>query len=171
VDTIQEFKVTSGAASAQYGQAGTQITLITRSGTNHLHGSLFEYHRSDALQARNPFSTTVPPPFSQHQFGGSLGGPVRLPHYDGHNKTFYFLNYEGNLDEDSATRVATVPPDAFWKGDFCSFSPAAFNSKIPSNLVSPSFPATALINTWAVAASARSRKPSGPSGAHRICRA
>ena len=140
IDTIQEFKITSGAASAQYGQAGTQITVITRGGTNRFHGSLFEYYRSDAFQARNPFSTTGPPPFSRHQFGGSLGGPVRLLRYDGHNKTFFFLNYEGNLQSDSATRVATVPPDAFWKGDFSSLLARGIQLRDPFQSDKPIIP-------------------------------
>jgi hypothetical protein len=121
IDMIQEFKVTSGAASAQYGQAGTQITVVTRSGTNTFHGSLFEYLRTEFLQARNPFSRSAPPPFSRHQFGGSLGGPVLLPKlYNGRNKSFFFFNFEGNRQSESLTRVSTVPPDAFWTGDFSS---------------------------------------------------
>jgi hypothetical protein len=113
IDVIQEFKVTSGAAPAQYGQAGTQVTIVTRSGGNRFHGSLFEYQRSEFLQARNAFSNINSlPAFSRHQFGGSLGGPVVR------NRTFFFVNYEGNRQREAATRVSTVPPDAFWRGDF-----------------------------------------------------
>jgi hypothetical protein len=144
IDTIQEFKVTSGAASAQYGQAGTQITLVTRGGTNHFHGSAFEYYRGDALQARNTFSTTAPPPFSRHQFGGSFGGPVLLPRYNGHNRTFFFLNYEGNLQSSSATRVATVPPDAFWKGDFSSLLARNIQLRDPYLPTKPNIPGNRL---------------------------
>ena len=119
IDVIREFKVTSGASSAQYGQAGTQVTVVTRGGTNQFHGSVFEYFRSEFAQARNTFSTAEVPPFSRHQFGGSLGGPVLFPgRYNGRNKSFFFLNYEGNRQREAATRVATVPPEAFWRGDF-----------------------------------------------------
>ena len=121
IDAIQEFKVTSGVAPAEYGYAGTQVSVATRSGTNTFHGSLFEYYRGTQMQARDPFSnTTALPSFVRNQFGGSVGGPVMLPHYNGRNRTFFFLNYEGNRQEQSATRVATVPPDAFWRGDFSS---------------------------------------------------
>ncbi|MCL5736805.1 MAG: Plug and carboxypeptidase regulatory-like domain-containing protein [Actinobacteria bacterium] len=61
VDLIREFKVTSGVAAAEYGQAGTQVSVVSRSGTNRYHGSLFEYYRGRALQARNPFNTVAPP--------------------------------------------------------------------------------------------------------------
>jgi hypothetical protein len=112
VDLIREFKVTSGVAAAEYGQAGTQVSIVTRGGTNQYHGSLFEYYRGTALQARDPFSTTSAPPFRRDQFGGSFGGPVRR------NRTFFFGNYEGNRQNQNVTRVATVPTDDFWKGDF-----------------------------------------------------
>jgi len=115
IATIQEFKFTSGAASAQYGQAGAQVTVITRGGTNKFRGSLFEYFRNEFLQARNTFSNTEPPPFSRHQFGGSFGGPIILPKYHGRNRTFFFLNYEGFRQRDPATRVSTLPTDAFRK--------------------------------------------------------
>lgn len=114
VDLIREFKVTSGVAAAEYGQAGTQVSVVSRSGTNRYHGSLFEYYRGRALQARNPFNTVAPQPFRRDQFGGSLGGPLRK------NKTFYFFNYEGSRQSENVTRVATVPPDAFWTGDLSS---------------------------------------------------
>jgi hypothetical protein len=115
IDVIQEFKVTSGVAPAEFGYGGTQISVATRSGGNQFHGAAFEYFRGTLMQARDPFSNTdVLPPFRRNQFGGSLGGPVRR------NKTFFFLNYEGNLQTQSATRVSTVPLDAFWKGDFSS---------------------------------------------------
>lgn len=126
IDTIQEFKVTSGVAPAEYGYAGTQISVATRRGSNHFHGSAFEYFRGTALQARDPFSTTnVLPPFQRNQFGGSVGGPVLK------NRTFFFLNYEGNLQSQSATRVATVPLDAFWKGDFSSLLARGIQLKDP----------------------------------------
>jgi hypothetical protein len=112
VDLIREFKVISGVAPAEYGQAGTQVVVVSRSGSNQWHGSAFEYHRGSALQASDPFNPGVLPPFERNQFGGSLGGPVRR------NRTFFFFNYEGNRQSEAETRVSTVPPDAFWKGDF-----------------------------------------------------
>jgi hypothetical protein len=125
VDTIREFKVTSSVAPAEFGQAGTQVSVVTRSGTNLWHGGVFEYYRGNALEARNPFSDEDAKPFSRHQFGGSIGGPVMLgipggQVYDGHGRTFFFFNYEGNRERQDVLRVATVPPDAFWQGDFSS---------------------------------------------------
>ena len=124
VDLIREFKVVSGVAPAEYGQGGTNVIVISKTGTNRYHGSLFEYYRGNIFIARNPFSMVAPAPFLRNQFGGSVGGPVRLPHYDGHNRTFFFFNYEGLRQSGNDTRVATVPPDAFWKGDFSSLLPA-----------------------------------------------
>jgi hypothetical protein len=123
VDLIREFKVVSGVAPAEYGQGGSNVIMVSRSGTNKFHGSSFEYYRGDVLIARDPFTTEPPPPLSRHQLGGSLGGPVRLPRYDGRNRTFFFFNYEALRQNGSETRVATVAPDDFWKGDFSSLLP------------------------------------------------
>ncbi|MBL8229927.1 MAG: carboxypeptidase regulatory-like domain-containing protein [Bryobacterales bacterium] len=117
VDLIREFKVTSGVAAAEYGQAGTQVSVVSRSGTNRFHGSAFEFYRGNALQARDPFNTMEQQPFRRHQFGGSLGGPIRK------DKTFFFVNYEGNRQKENVTKVSTVPPDAFWSGDFSQLLP------------------------------------------------
>ncbi len=112
VDLIREFKVTSGVAAAEYGQAGTQVSVVTRSGTNRFHGSLFEYYRGNAWQARDPFNTMQQQPFRRNQFGGSVGGPLRR------NQTFFFFNYEGNRQTENTTKLSTVAPDEFWRGDF-----------------------------------------------------
>src|SRR5262245_10047736 len=120
VDVIGEFKVTSNVAPAEYGQAGTQVSVITRRGSNQFRGSLFEFYRGAALEARDPFNPGNPAPFRPHQFGGSRGGPVRLPGYSGRNRTFFFANYEGARERQEVTRVATVPLDEFWLGDFSS---------------------------------------------------
>jgi carboxypeptidase family protein len=123
VGLIREFKVISGVAPAEYGHGATNIIVVSKSGGNQLHGSLFEYYRGNALLARNPFTFTEPGPFARHQFGGSLGGPVRLPHYNGRNRTFFFANYEGLRQNGGDNRITTVPPDAFWAGDFSSLLP------------------------------------------------
>jgi hypothetical protein len=127
VDVIREFKVTSGAAPAEYGQAGSQVTIVTRSGGNQFHGSAFEYHRGNTWQATNPFNPGVIQPFRRNQFGGSLGGPVIR------NKTFFFGNYEGNRQAQSAPIVATMPLDAFWKGDFSALLARKISVKDPLN--------------------------------------
>ena len=137
VDVIREFKVTSGAAPAEYGQAGSQVTLVTRSGSNAYHGSAFEYHRDTTWQASSPFNPGVERPFDRNQFGGSLGGPIRR------NQTFYFLNYEGNRQNQSDAIVATMPTAPFWTGDFSALlarniqlkDPLAAKATFPGNIL------------------------------------
>lgn len=98
VNTVQEFKVDNSTFSAEYGRnSGAIVNIATRSGTNQFHGELFEFFRNDALDARNFFNFTAqkPPPFKRNQFGGNLGGPIRLPFYNGRDRTFFFFSYEG----------------------------------------------------------------------------
>ena len=107
VSSIQEFKVDNSTFSAEYGRnSGAIVNIATQRGTNQFHGELLEYFRNDALDARNFFNFTSshPPPFKRNQFGGSIGGPVVLPHfgeggsplgYNGKNRTFFFFSYEG----------------------------------------------------------------------------
>jgi len=134
VDVIREFKVTSGVAAAEYGQAGTQVSIVTRSGANQPHGSIFEYHRGITWQASNPFNPGVTLPFNRDQFGGSLGGPVVRNH------TFFFFNYEGNRQDQSNPIVATTPPDAFWQGDFSSLLSRNITLRDPLGSGRPIFP-------------------------------
>src|ERR1035437_646144 len=99
VDALQEFKVESNAYSAEFGRGnGAIINAVIKSGTNGLHGSLWEFLRNDKLDGRNYFddATKATPPYKQNQFGGTFGGPVVIPHlYDGRNRTFFFVDYEG----------------------------------------------------------------------------
>lgn len=114
VDALLEFNVQTSGYSAEYGrQTGGQISIITRSGSNTLHGGLFDYVRNDAFDARDFFNTTGPKPAErQNDFGGTLGGPVIVPGlFDGHNRTFYFFSYEGlrlRQPQYSLTNVPTV---------------------------------------------------------------
>ncbi len=134
VDLIREFKVTSGVAAAEYGQGGAQVRLVTRSGSNRFHGSAFEYLRNTTLQASNPFNPAAAQPFSRHQLGGSLGGPIAR------NRTFFFFNYEGNRQDQSRTLVATMPQDAFWSGDFSSLLARRITVRDPLASGTPAFP-------------------------------
>lgn len=134
VDVIREFKVTSGVAPAEFGQAGTQVTVVTRGGTNKIHGNVFEYHRGNTWQARNRFNTEEQQPFHREQFGASLGGPIRR------DRTFFFGNFEANWQEETAVRVATVPPDAFWKGDFSSLLDRRIQLRDPFDTSRPVIP-------------------------------
>jgi hypothetical protein len=102
VESIAEFNVLTGTYSAQFGANGAVINAVTKSGTNDLHGSVFEFVRSDKFDSRN-FFDPVKLPFKQDQFGGSLGGPIRS------DKAFFFFNYEGIRRSLTETRIANVP--------------------------------------------------------------
>lgn len=106
-DTIAEFRVNSTLYSAESGSgAGGQINLVSKSGTNAFHGSVFEFFRNDRLDSRNPFDTSKQP-FRLNQFGGSIGGPIVR------NKTFFFKNFEGLRQRVSTTFTESVPSAAF----------------------------------------------------------
>jgi hypothetical protein len=104
LDSIQEFKMETGVYDAKFGvSAGAQVNIVTKSGTNQIHGTLYEYLRNDNLDARNFFEPEVPP-FHRNQYGASLGGPIVLPHvYNGHDKTFFFLPPQQYLWVDSGS--------------------------------------------------------------------
>lgn len=100
VDALQEFRATTSTFSAQYGRTpGGQFEIISRSGTNRLHGETYDYFRNDALDANSAVNNYDGLPRvaeRQNDFGGTIGGPVWLPHlYNGHDRTFFFYSYEG----------------------------------------------------------------------------
>jgi hypothetical protein len=105
IDAVREFNVLTNNYSAEYGKrAGAQVSVVTQSGTNNLHGSVFEFLRNSALDARNYFTLPgVQPPFAQNQFGGSLGGPLKK------NRWFLFGNYEGFRQALAQSSVSVVP--------------------------------------------------------------
>ena len=129
VDSVQEFKVQSNTMSAEFGYTlGGVINLVTKSGTNALHGTLYNFFRNDALDANawaNNRAGRAKAPLRYNQYGGSIGGPIRFPAkvfgplgYDGRDRSFFFYNYEGYKFTTSATGFLTVPTDAMRKGDF-----------------------------------------------------
>ncbi len=117
VDDLQEFRVQSSTYSAEYGRnSGGQIAFETKSGTNLWHGTAYDYLRNDAFDASNWFNNFFGTPqqaLRQNDFGGTLGGPVRIPHlYDGKDKTFFFVSYEGlRLTQPEQASVTGVPDD------------------------------------------------------------
>ncbi len=118
LDAIQEFKVLSDTYSAEYGFSANQVNLVSKSGTNDLHGALFEFDRNNFFDARNPLQPKVPI-LRQNQFGFVVGGPVYLPHlYDGRNKTFFMVNYEGTRILNSTSLFGEVPSPAELSGNF-----------------------------------------------------
>lgn len=105
IETIREFRVEVNAYSAEYGRnAGGQINIVSKSGTNEFHGSVYEYHRNDNLDARNFFDGSKKPEFKRNQFGGSIGGPIKQ------DKIFFFFGYEA-LRQNLGLNVGTVVPD------------------------------------------------------------
>jgi hypothetical protein len=118
VDAIQEFSVQSrGNVSEQGRSMGSDVIVVTRSGTNQYRGSVWEFLRNTKLDARNFFDPQRPD-FKQNQFGGTFGGPVRLPGYKGRDRTFFFGYYEGFRYTRSANSITTVPTEAMRAGDF-----------------------------------------------------
>ncbi len=116
VDALQEFKIQTNGYSAEFGRsAGAVINAVIRSGTNDIHGSAFEFHRDQHLDAANFFanSTGTAKPFHlRNQFGGTLGGPIHK------NKTFIFGDYEGLRDDTSSIQISSVPQTAWAQGLF-----------------------------------------------------
>jgi hypothetical protein len=105
MDTIREFRVAANAYSAEYGRnSGGQINVLTKSGTNRYTGTVFEYHRNDAMDARNYFDVAGKPDFHRNQFGGTLGGPIRQ------DRLFFFAGYEALIERMGRT-ISTVVPD------------------------------------------------------------
>jgi hypothetical protein len=123
VDSIQEFKVLTTAYAPEWGRtSGGIVTFATKSGTNTLHGSVFEYLRNSLLDANgyNANAAHTPKPhFQRNQFGYALGGPVVIPHvYKGINRTFFFSTFEGLRQSQAGSFLGTVPTALERKGDF-----------------------------------------------------
>ncbi|HET8546476.1 MAG TPA: TonB-dependent receptor, partial [Bryobacteraceae bacterium] len=129
-EAMQEVQVLTGSYSAEYGfNSGAQLVMVMRSGTNDVHGSLYDFLRNDKLDAEGFFQNYFTPAgaprvrktaLRQNQFGGVLGGPVYIPKiYDGRNRTFFMFNYEGRRRrEPGAISTGLVPTDEFRRGDF-----------------------------------------------------
>src|ERR1700730_8501252 len=112
-DTIQEFRVLTNTFDAEYGRnSGSVVNVVTKTGTNSLHGDVYEFFRNKVLNARNYFEETRPQ-FQQNQFGGTLGGPIKK------DRTFFFGSYEGRRVRQPTTfPVSTPPSQAERNGDF-----------------------------------------------------
>jgi hypothetical protein len=128
---ISGVRVTSSNNSAEFSQVG-DVTFTTKSGTSQYHGSLFEYLQNDALDA-DPYGFNGKSPKHFNTFGGSLGGPLSIPHlYNGKDKTFFFFDYEGNRRSTAVAQQFLVPTQAERNGDLTALggpviSPANIN--------------------------------------------
>jgi len=127
VEAVREFKIQTNLYSADIGRnSGAVVDVITKSGANQPHGSLFEFLRNSAMDARNFFSPkgTAFPSFRLNQFGGSFGGPVVIPKlYNGRNKTFFFADYEGYRRSSQQFVLGNVPTLKMRSGDFSETAP------------------------------------------------
>ena len=116
VDSVEEFKVQQSNFTAEYGfSGGTILNVVTRSGTNHFHGTLYEFLRNSATDANEWFANkngNAIPPLKRNDFGGTVGGPIRK------DKTFFFFNYEGRRSRDFTSSSFGVPTAAERTGDF-----------------------------------------------------
>ena len=123
IDSIQEFQVQSINNDAEFGSSsGGYVNMVTKSGTNQLHGSLYDYLRNNALDARHTFQPRVPI-FRQNQFGFSVGGPVHIPKvYTEKSKTFFFVAYEGFRFRQARSGISLVPTQAQRQGNFAGFN-------------------------------------------------
>jgi hypothetical protein len=125
VEAISEFKVNAANNDAEFGQP-SDITVTTKSGTEHFHGGAYEFNQNSALNAANPVSRTQGP-LNANDFGAYLGGPLSVPHlYNSKGKTFFFGDYEGTRRPESGSIAISVPSDAFRAGDFSSLCTAGF---------------------------------------------
>jgi Carboxypeptidase regulatory-like domain/TonB-dependent Receptor Plug Domain len=123
VEGLQEFKIQTNAYSAEYGRSGGGlVTLVTKSGTNQLHGSAYELLRNSFFDANSFFANRAGRPltsFKRNQFGASAGGPIYLPKvYNGRDRTFFFFDYEGQRIKSASLASMTLPTDAQRSGDF-----------------------------------------------------
>src|ERR1700733_11803827 len=154
IDALQEFKMETSGYSAEYGKmAGGILNMTIRSGTNDYRGALFEYFRNNFFDARNFFSPTNLD-LHQNQFGGVIGGPLNLPHFKGHDRTFFMVSEESYRLKWGENQSGLVPTAAEEAGNFAgdvsntgakltiknpfttAFTPFPGNI-IPASLISP----------------------------------
>ena len=156
IDAVQEMQVQTGTYAAQYGgYLGLQLNLVSRSGTNEFHGSVFEFVRNHYFDARGYFQAKPTPqsPYHQNQFGFMAGGPIFIPKiYDGRNKTFFMVNYEGIRQVQSTAQGDTVLTPLMRKGNLSEVptqlkNPFAGGAPFPGNIVP-----TSLLSPQALAA-------------------
>ncbi len=159
IDALREFKVESGLFDAEYGRAIAQVNVSTKSGTNQFHGTLFEFLRNSALDAKNYFDRPNDPipPFKRNQYGATVGGPVLLPKFSGRDRLFFLFNWEGLRERKALTGTPSLPLTAWRTGDFSGLAtiydpatrvfdaagnvtqaPTPFaNNRIPANRINP----------------------------------
>src|SRR5581483_9155492 len=138
-DALQEFKLETGALTAQNGiHGGATVNAVTKSGTNEFHGDLFEFRRNDILNATNPFAAKGPSGvrltdgLKRNQFGGTAGGPIKK------NKLFFFGVWQETLTrQQPAANLSFIPTADMLNGDWTTFESPACNGGVQRNLGAP----------------------------------
>ncbi|MGH9678650.1 MAG: carboxypeptidase regulatory-like domain-containing protein, partial [Candidatus Acidiferrales bacterium] len=142
VDAVREFNLLRDSYGAEYGKRpGAQVLIVTQSGSNRFHGSVYEFLRNSALDASNYFDRGSTPPFQRDEFGGSLGGPIQK------DRTFFFANYEGFRQNLHQTGVGFVPDASARNG---TFVPLGSGCPVASQAACAAA-VTSLLNSWPVA--------------------
>jgi hypothetical protein len=149
-DAVTEIQVQTGSTSAEYGAyLGVHVNVVTKSGTNALHGSVFHFVQDDALDERGHFENRDNPknPRNRKQFGAQIDGPIQIPGlYDGRNKTFFMFAYEGVRGESISSPFGSVPTTLMRQGNFSEVSTPVRDPRtgqpfpgniIPANRISP----------------------------------
>jgi hypothetical protein len=137
VDAIGEFKILQNSFSAEYGRGASVVTSTVKTGTNGLHGTVFEFVRNQVFDARYSYNfTNTKTPLRQNQFGTSVGGPIIR------NKTFFFMNYEGERIRSGGIGYANMPQTQFFSGDLSAMTQKAKDpytgTLFPGNIIPPS---------------------------------
>ena len=148
VDSVQEVNVQTSVLPAEYGRfSGGTISLITKGGTNSLHGTFFEFLETGGLAAKPFGSGTSPKPDShRYQTGGTVGGPIVIPHlYNGHNRSFFFFDYENSHQANGVQQTYSVPQPQWLTGDFSDlattiYDPLTVHQDASGNYVRDPFP-------------------------------
>jgi Carboxypeptidase regulatory-like domain/TonB dependent receptor len=134
LESIQEFQVQTGNYDAEFASGGAVVNVLTRSGSNQIHGSVFEFLRNAALDARQFFDAKKPQ-FQQNQFGFAIGGPIHK------NKTFFFGDYQGLRVHTAPTSILSEPTAAMRTGDFSGYPAVIYDpntrTPFPGNIIPP----------------------------------
>lgn len=148
LDAISGIRLMSQNYPAQYGGSAAQINISTKSGTNQYHGTLYDFFQNDSLNAtdffslRDPITHRIKPVERYNQFGGSLGGPLTIPKIiNGHNRMFFFFNYEGLRSHTVSSGFGLYPTAAELSGNFSADPPIvnpATGKPFPGNIIPPS---------------------------------